>query len=77
MEDYSISSPPGEQFPVYAVLSNGKVYGCDVIVSATGVTPNTSFVGDIPEVCGIFLLLLGGPYRVSVCDVIPLASFAS
>ena len=49
--DYLISSPPGEPFPVYAVLSNGKVYGCDMIVSATGVTPNTSFVGDISEVC--------------------------
>ena len=35
---------------MYVLLSNGKVYGCDVIVSATGVTPNTSFVRDIPEV---------------------------
>lgn len=28
-------------WPVYAQLTNGKVYGCDFIVSATGVVPNT------------------------------------
>lgn len=27
-------------WPVYAQLTNGKVYGCDFIVSATGVIPN-------------------------------------
>ncbi|ROT70737.1 Pyridine nucleotide-disulfide oxidoreductase domain-containing protein 1 [Penaeus vannamei] len=27
-------------WPVYVELTNGKVYGCDFIVSATGVTPN-------------------------------------
>lgn len=27
-------------WPVYTQLSNGKVYGCDFIVSATGVVPN-------------------------------------
>ncbi|CAH6778455.1 pyridine nucleotide-disulfide oxidoreductase domain-containing protein 1 [Phodopus roborovskii] len=29
-----------ETWPVYVELSNGKIYGCDFIVSATGVTPN-------------------------------------
>lgn len=28
-------------WPVYVQLTNGKVYGCDFIVSATGVTPNS------------------------------------
>ncbi|XP_055009443.1 pyridine nucleotide-disulfide oxidoreductase domain-containing protein 1 isoform X2 [Boleophthalmus pectinirostris] len=28
-------------WPVYIKLSNGKTYGCDFIVSATGVVPNT------------------------------------
>ncbi|CAL9682955.1 unnamed protein product [Knipowitschia caucasica] len=28
-------------WPVYIKLSNGKIYGCDFIVSATGVEPNT------------------------------------
>ncbi|ETE62148.1 Pyridine nucleotide-disulfide oxidoreductase domain-containing protein 1, partial [Ophiophagus hannah] len=29
-----------ELWPVYVELTNGKIYGCDFIVSATGVTPN-------------------------------------
>lgn len=28
-------------WPIYVVLSNGKIYGCDFLVSATGVIPNT------------------------------------
>ncbi|XP_033739576.1 pyridine nucleotide-disulfide oxidoreductase domain-containing protein 1-like [Pecten maximus] len=38
------STPPGftqEQWPVYVELTNGQVYGCDFVVSATGVVPNT------------------------------------
>jgi len=30
-----------DDWPVYVELTNGSVYGCDFIVSATGVTPNT------------------------------------
>lgn len=30
-----------KQWPVYAHLTNGKLYGCDFIVSATGVIPNS------------------------------------
>lgn len=29
-------------WPVYIKLTNGTLYGCDVIVSATGVQPNTA-----------------------------------
>ncbi|XP_061770074.1 pyridine nucleotide-disulfide oxidoreductase domain-containing protein 1 isoform X4 [Nerophis ophidion] len=31
----------GGTWPVYVQLTNGKTYGCDFVVSATGVTPNT------------------------------------
>ncbi len=31
-----------DHWPVYVELTNGRVYGCDLIVSATGVVPNTS-----------------------------------
>lgn len=52
-----------EVWPVYVELTNGKVYGCDFIVSATGVTPNIepflcgNNVGEIfcPVLLGIFL----------------------
>ncbi|RXG67793.1 Pyridine nucleotide-disulfide oxidoreductase domain-containing protein 1, partial [Armadillidium vulgare] len=30
-----------EKWPIYVELTNGNIYGCDFIVSATGVTPNT------------------------------------
>ncbi|XP_077450345.1 pyridine nucleotide-disulfide oxidoreductase domain-containing protein 1 isoform X1 [Stigmatopora argus] len=32
---------PEEKWPVYVKLTNGKTFGCDFVVSATGVTPNT------------------------------------
>lgn len=28
-------------WPIYVELTNGNIYGCDFIVSATGVIPNT------------------------------------
>jgi len=31
-----------ESWPIYVHLTNGKIYGCDFIVSATGVIPNSS-----------------------------------
>lgn len=34
-------SPIRDPWPVYVHLSNGKVYGCDLVVSATGVQPNS------------------------------------
>ncbi|XP_031558778.1 pyridine nucleotide-disulfide oxidoreductase domain-containing protein 1-like, partial [Actinia tenebrosa] len=37
------------QWPVYVKLTNGKIYGCDVVVSATGVTTNTApFISNAP-----------------------------
>ena len=40
-----------KEWPVYVELTNGKIFGCDLIVSATGVVPNTSaFVGSGLEV---------------------------
>ncbi|XP_006866991.1 PREDICTED: pyridine nucleotide-disulfide oxidoreductase domain-containing protein 1 [Chrysochloris asiatica] len=35
-----VKSTDKERWPVYVELTNGKIYGCDFIVSATGVTPN-------------------------------------
>ncbi|XP_076246574.1 pyridine nucleotide-disulfide oxidoreductase domain 1 [Calliopsis andreniformis] len=34
-----------EEWPVYVELTNGKIIGCDFIVSATGVIPNSNIVG--------------------------------
>ncbi|KAM6214676.1 pyridine nucleotide-disulfide oxidoreductase domain-containing protein 1 [Rhynchocyon petersi] len=36
----SIKKTDKEIWPVYVELTNGKIYGCDFIISATGVTPN-------------------------------------
>ncbi|XP_051911325.1 pyridine nucleotide-disulfide oxidoreductase domain-containing protein 1 isoform X3 [Hippocampus zosterae] len=33
--------PDTGTWPVYVVLTNGKTFGCDLVVSATGVIPNT------------------------------------
>lgn len=56
VKDITTSASDDEGWPVYIHLTNGKVYGCDFIVSATGVVPNTSaFAGklDIAEDGGI------------------------
>ena len=31
-----------DPWPVYVELTNDKVYGCDFVVSATGVVPNSA-----------------------------------
>lgn len=36
---------PPENWPVWAELTNGKVVGCDFIISATGVSPNSDLPG--------------------------------
>lgn len=36
-----------EIWPVYVELTNDKIYGCDFIISATGVIPNVE-----PFLCG-------------------------
>lgn len=33
-----------DRWPVYTILTNGKVFGCDLVVSATGTEANTSCV---------------------------------
>ena len=33
-----------EDWPVYVLLTNSKVYGCDLVVSATGIIPNSDVV---------------------------------
>ncbi|KAL5010043.1 hypothetical protein ScPMuIL_012348 [Solemya velum] len=35
---------PNAAWPVFVELTNGRVYGCDLIVSATGVLPSTDFL---------------------------------
>ncbi|XP_053318375.1 pyridine nucleotide-disulfide oxidoreductase domain-containing protein 1 [Spea bombifrons] len=40
-------SPEAATWPVYVQLNNGKTYGCDFVVSATGVVPNVE-----PFICG-------------------------
>ncbi|XP_075211413.1 pyridine nucleotide-disulfide oxidoreductase domain 1 [Lycorma delicatula] len=54
------NSEPG--WPVYVELTNGKIYGCDIIVSATGVIPNTtlSMVDD-----KVFELSIDGGIKVN------------
>ncbi len=37
----SFSLLSGGSWPVYIQLTNGKTFGCDFVVSATGVVPNT------------------------------------
>ncbi|KAL3882601.1 hypothetical protein ACJMK2_028927 [Sinanodonta woodiana] len=37
--DLPFTQHPGS-WPIYVELTNGKIYGCDFVVSATGVTPN-------------------------------------
>ncbi|XP_054014382.1 pyridine nucleotide-disulfide oxidoreductase domain-containing protein 1 [Hylaeus anthracinus] len=36
---------PTEQWSIYAELTNGNIIGCDFIVSATGVIPNSNIMG--------------------------------
>ena len=38
-----------DHWPLHVKLTNGKVYGCDFIVSATGVLPNTSCLSNIKD----------------------------
>jgi hypothetical protein len=39
-EQYQRISSEEVRWPVYVELTNGKISGCDIIVSAIGVTPN-------------------------------------
>jgi NAD(P)H-nitrite reductase large subunit len=35
-----------EHWPLFVTLSNGKVIGCDFVISATGVQPNIGYIND-------------------------------
>lgn len=35
----------GASWPVWATLTNGRIVGCDFVISATGVQPNTGVLG--------------------------------
>ncbi len=44
IESKDLSSEKAENWPVYVNLNNGKTYGCDFILSATGVVPNSDAI---------------------------------
>ncbi len=60
-----------ETWPVYARLTDGSVIGCDVIVNAIGVMPNTRmWIAHCPEVHSpldkqtiVFSVAIGGRWR--------------
>jgi hypothetical protein len=37
-----------ENWPIYVRLTNGRIYGCDLVISATGAVPVTSMLPDSP-----------------------------
>lgn len=43
-----VTSSKDKEWPAYVVLTNGKTVGCDFVVSATGVVPNTHLFEDLP-----------------------------
>lgn len=44
VRDMNYSGTDGENWPVYVELTNGKIIGCDFVVSATGVVPNSQSI---------------------------------
>jgi hypothetical protein len=40
MEEKLPTDNANESWPVYVELTNDKVYGCDLVISATGVIPS-------------------------------------
>ena len=48
-------------WPVYVALTNGKLYGCDFVISATGVIPNTK----IPLFAADFEIAKDGGLKVN------------
>lgn len=49
MSQFTSDKEIDDSWPVYVELTNGKVYGCDLVVSATGVIPNTSCLNIVKE----------------------------
>lgn len=54
----SISEATGstESWPVYAKLTNGKIYGADVIINATGVEPKCGFTLKDNQKVGVWVM---------------------
>ena len=77
-EVVEVRESPTQGFPVQVTLSNGSTYGCDFVVSATGVVPQ---VDALPaEVCSFldFRVVLLHRGRMYVCVFVwtpPLPSF--
>ncbi|GBM99002.1 Pyridine nucleotide-disulfide oxidoreductase domain-containing protein 1 [Araneus ventricosus] len=44
MKKETLSEQTEDSWPVYTELTNGKIHGCDFIISATGVVPNTALL---------------------------------
>lgn len=42
---YDPNAQSDDSYPLRVTISNGKVYDCDIIIAATGVTPNTGMLG--------------------------------
>ena len=68
---HSATSPKMINWNVYVQLTNGKTYGCDFVISATGVVPNTEpFLK-----CASFKIASDGGLevdnymRTNICDV--------
>jgi hypothetical protein len=58
----------GDDWPVRLHLSNGRVYGCDFVIEAKGVVPNTDMLATCPEIevgGGLCLPVL----HTCVCDI--------
>eukprot|EP00698_Gefionella_okellyi_P001713 TRINITY_DN11582_c0_g1_i1.p1 TRINITY_DN11582_c0_g1~~TRINITY_DN11582_c0_g1_i1.p1 ORF type:complete len:483 (+),score=71.67 TRINITY_DN11582_c0_g1_i1:70-1518(+) len=58
-----------EDWPLYCELTNGKIYGCDFLVSATGVIPNTKFLGPEFQRAADGGVMADRQLRTSVSDV--------
>lgn len=67
--DRLITNPAGDEFPVTAVLSNGNMYGADVIISAIGVHPNTEWLAEEVELADDGGVLVDRNMCSSVADV--------
>ena len=50
-----------ESWPVYAKLTNGKIYGADVIINATGVEPKCGFTITDNQKVGVCFRFATGP----------------
>lgn len=67
----SISAEPqqGGPWEVYVVLTNGRVFGCDLIVSATGAYPNTSCLSNQTGKMEVSILPTELGSEITICTV--------